>query len=103
VCAARPLLTWHPASCAHKPTVCDWAHPGNSLRIECISCQQLQCLIPAAGNNEIDQPLLDLLQQNIAAAKAASQEKPAEFMQKVQPQAYRFACWHSAATANPER
>jgi hypothetical protein len=37
----------------------------------------------AAGNNEIDQPLLDLLQQNIAAAKAANQEKPAEFMQKV--------------------
>jgi hypothetical protein len=36
-----------------------------------------------AGNNEIDQPLLDLLQQNIAAAKAADQEKPAEFMQKV--------------------
>lgn len=38
---------------------------------------------PAAGDNEIDQPLLDLLQQNIAAAKAANQEKPAEFMQKV--------------------
>ena len=37
----------------------------------------------AAGNNEIDQPLLDLLQQNIAAAKAANQEKPAEFMEKV--------------------
>lgn len=40
-------------------------------------------LLSTAGNNEIDQALLDLLQQNIAAAKAANQEKPAEFMQKV--------------------
>ena len=36
-----------------------------------------------AGDNEIDQPLLDLLTQNIAAATASGQDKPAEFMQKV--------------------
>ncbi len=44
----------------------------------------------AAGNNEIDQPLLDLLQQNIDAAKASGQEKPAEFMEKVRDAAKRY-------------
>jgi hypothetical protein len=33
--------------------------------------------------NEIDQGLVDLLSQNIEAAKAAGQTAPAEFMEKV--------------------
>lgn len=36
-----------------------------------------------AAANEIDQALVDLLQQNIDAAKAANQTAPAEFMEKV--------------------
>lgn len=50
--------------------------------------RQPGCL--TAGNNEIDQPLLDLLQQNITAAKASGQDKPAEFMEKVHDAARRY-------------
>lgn len=42
------------------------------------------------GNNEIDTPLLDLLTQNIAAARAAGQEQPALFMEKVRDAAKKF-------------
>eukprot|EP00891_Asterochloris_glomerata_P000907 jgi/Astpho2/907/e_gw1.00016.225.1_t len=47
-------------------------------------------LLEMAGNNEIDQPLLDLLQQNIEAAQAAGQEDPAKFMQKIRDAAQRY-------------
>jgi hypothetical protein len=40
--------------------------------------------------NEIDVALLDLLQQNIAAAKEAGQTEPAEFMEKVRQAAMKF-------------
>lgn len=43
-----------------------------------------------AGNNEIDSGLLDLLQQNIDAAKAAGQTEPAQFMEKVRDAARKF-------------
>lgn len=43
-----------------------------------------------AAANEIDQPMLDLLKQNIAAATASGQEKPAEFMQKVHDAARKY-------------
>ena len=42
------------------------------------------------GNNEIDSALLDLLQQNIDAARAAGQKEPAEFMEKVRDAARKF-------------
>lgn len=42
-----------------------------------------EMILDMVGNNEIDQPLVDLLQQNIDAARAANQEKPALFMEKV--------------------
>jgi hypothetical protein len=42
------------------------------------------------GNNEIDRPLLDLLQQNIDAAKSAGQAEPAAFMEKVRDAARKF-------------
>eukprot|EP00195_Chlamydomonas_chlamydogama_P007973 CAMPEP_0202898920 /NCGR_PEP_ID=MMETSP1392-20130828/7306_1 /ASSEMBLY_ACC=CAM_ASM_000868 /TAXON_ID=225041 /ORGANISM="Chlamydomonas chlamydogama, Strain SAG 11-48b" /LENGTH=324 /DNA_ID=CAMNT_0049584987 /DNA_START=91 /DNA_END=1065 /DNA_ORIENTATION=+ len=41
------------------------------------------CILDMAAANEIDQPLMDLLQQNIQAAKMAGQEEPAKFMEKV--------------------
>ena len=43
-----------------------------------------------AGNNEIDNGLLDLLQQNIDAANAAGQPEPAQFMEKVRDAAKKF-------------
>ncbi len=43
-----------------------------------------------AGNNEIDNGLLDLLQENIDAAKAAGQPEPAQFMEKVRDAAKKF-------------
>lgn len=43
-----------------------------------------------AGNNEIDKALLDLLSQNIAAARAAGQPQAADFMQKVRDAAQKF-------------
>ncbi len=43
-----------------------------------------------AGNNEIDKALIDLLQQNIDAAKSAGQKEPAEFMEKIRDAARKF-------------
>jgi hypothetical protein len=43
-----------------------------------------------AGENQIDQPLLDLLQQNIDAAHAAGQADPAMFMEKIRDAARKF-------------
>ncbi|GLC35461.1 hypothetical protein PLESTB_000204700 [Pleodorina starrii] len=42
-----------------------------------------ETILEMAAANEIDQALVDLLQQNIDAAKAAEQTGPAEFMEKV--------------------
>jgi len=47
-------------------------------------------LMEMAGNNEIDQGLLDLLQQNIHAARAAGQDDPALFMEKIRDAARKF-------------
>ena len=49
----------------------------------------LLCVIHA-GNNEIDNGLLELLQENIDAAKAAGQPEPAQFMEKVRDAAKKF-------------
>ena len=43
-----------------------------------------------AAANEIDVPLLELLQQNADAARAAGQEEPAAFMEKVRTAAAKF-------------
>lgn len=42
-----------------------------------------QMILDMAAANEIDAALMDLLQQNIEAARAAGQEDPAKFMEKV--------------------
>ena len=51
------------------------------------SCRGRVC---RTGDNEIDRPLLDLLQQNIDAATAAGQTQAAEFMGKVRAAAMKF-------------
>ena len=40
--------------------------------------------------NQIDEPLLNLLKQNAAAARAAGQPEPAEFMEKIRDAARKF-------------
>lgn len=43
-----------------------------------------------AESNQIDKPLLNLLQQNADAARAAGQAEPAEFMEKIKAAASKF-------------
>ena len=43
-----------------------------------------------AGNNEIDEGLLTLLQQNIEGAREAGQPEAADFMQKILTAALRY-------------
>ena len=52
--------------------------------------QDAEGCLRRAGNNEIDSGLLDLLQENIDAAKAAGQPEPAQFMEKVRDAAKKF-------------
>lgn len=47
-------------------------------------------LLDMAGAGEIDQPLMDLMEQNILGARAAGQDEAAEFMLKVQQAARRY-------------
>lgn len=49
-----------------------------------------QAISDMAAANEIDVPLLELLQQNADAARAAGQEEPAAFMEKVRTAAAKF-------------
>ncbi len=49
-----------------------------------------QCSLHHVGDNEIDSGLLDLLQENIDAAKAAGQAEAAQFMEKVRDAARKF-------------
>lgn len=43
-----------------------------------------------AGNNEIDQPLIELLDQNIAGASMASNEDAVKFLTKIRDAARKF-------------
>lgn len=47
-------------------------------------------LLEMAGNNEIDQPFMELLQSNISGARASGQEQAAEFMEKIFNAARKF-------------
>ena len=47
-------------------------------------------ILAMAADNEIDQALLDLLQQNIDAARMAGQEDAAKFMEKVKTATAKF-------------
>jgi hypothetical protein len=48
------------------------------------------CILAMAEANEIDAALLELLQQNIAAARQAGQEEAANFMEKVRNATAKF-------------
>jgi len=70
--------------------------------VECVLCTVQPCsgntglvnvwllLLCRVQANEIDVALLDLLQQNIEAARTAGQEEPAKFMEKVRQAAMKF-------------
>ena len=47
-------------------------------------------LLQMAGDGEIDQALVNLLQQNIDAARSAGQEDPVRFLEKVRDAARKF-------------
>lgn len=66
------------------------AAPADRLRKLLQSPDKRRALLDMAAANEIDQPMLDLLKQNIAAATAGGQEKPAEFMQKIHDAARKY-------------
>ena len=61
------------------------------LNMDAISTLQV-----CAGNNEIDKTLLDLLEQNISAARAAGQDDAAGFMEKIRDAAKKFILAPSA-------
>lgn len=61
----------------------------------CLVCPGIVCLVLTsvsgiAESNQIDEPLLNLLQQNADAARAAGQPEPAEFMEKIRDAARKF-------------
>jgi hypothetical protein len=56
------------------------------------------CILEMAEANEIDQPLIDLLRQNAAAARLAGQEDAAKFMEKVMAAASKYI-----VTIEPEK
>lgn len=66
------------------------AAPAERLRKLLQAPDKRKALLDMAAANEIDQPMLDLLKQNITAASASGQEKPAEFMQKVHDAARKY-------------
>lgn len=47
-------------------------------------------LLQMAGDGEVDQALINLLQQNIDAARSAGQEEPVKFLEKVRDAARKF-------------
>lgn len=47
-------------------------------------------MMNGAGSNQIDKPLLDLLQQNIDAARGAGQEDAVTFMEKIRDAARKY-------------
>lgn len=57
--------------------------PLDRMKLLLTSKDKRATLLEMAGNNQIDQPLLDLLQQNISAARAGGQEEAAQFMEKI--------------------
>ncbi|CAG9463721.1 unnamed protein product [Pedinophyceae sp. YPF-701] len=56
-------------------------------------------ILEMAGNNEIDNALIALLNQNINAARQAGQEEPAKFMEKVRDACTKFVVKPAASPA----
>ncbi|KAK9846951.1 hypothetical protein WJX84_012386 [Apatococcus fuscideae] len=68
----------------------DMAAPAERMRALLSAPDKKAALLDLAGDNQIDKPLLDLLQQNIDAARSAGQEQPAMFMEKIKAAAQRY-------------
>ncbi|KAK9843266.1 hypothetical protein WJX74_009460 [Apatococcus lobatus] len=68
----------------------EMAAPAERMRALLSSKDKKAALLDLASANQIDKPLLDLLQQNIDAARTAGQEQPALFMEKIKAAAQRY-------------
>ena len=64
--------------------------PAASMRKLLTAPDKKATLLQMAGDGEIDQALINLLQQNIDAARNAGQEDPVKFLEKVRDAARKF-------------
>lgn len=83
---------------APQPGCITWVHERSHLTLA-RGAALVRCLLLQA--NEIDAALLDLLQQNIEAARTAGQEEPAKFMEKVRQAAMKFAMTNAPTPPKP--
>jgi hypothetical protein len=67
-----------------------WTAAPERLKKLLTSKDKKAMLLEMAGAGEIDQALMNLLEENIAGARAAGQQEAAEFMVKVQQAAQRY-------------
>lgn len=99
--ALRTYLT--DAAAAVDATIAQTASAAERMRALLSSKDKKEMILEMAGRNEIDQPLIDLLKQNIEAARAAEQPEAAGFMEKVMMAASKFlVVKKSDATVMPE-
>ena len=83
--AGHPVIAWHSLSTQ------GWiVHQCRGLSPLLLLSLLLCVVLISLQANEIDVALLDLLQQNIEAARTAGQEEPAKFMEKVRQAAMKF-------------
>ncbi|KAL3156748.1 hypothetical protein ABBQ38_001023 [Trebouxia sp. C0009 RCD-2024] len=66
------------------------AAPAERLKALLMSKDKKATILEMAESNQIDEPLLNLLKQNADAARAAGQEEPAVFMDKIRAAAQKF-------------
>lgn len=66
------------------------AAPADRLKALLAAPDKKAALLELAGNNEIDEGLLTLLQQNIEGAREAGQPEAADFMQRILTAALRY-------------
>lgn len=89
----RDAKSWRHGS-APATTLCQSASPRGQRRPPhawWVTAPSAPASAPGcAAANEIDRPLIDLLDQNIEGATAAKQEQAAEFMRKVKQAALRY-------------
>lgn len=78
------------ATAAVDAAVAQTASAADRMRKLLTSPDKKSMILEMASNNEIDQPLIDLLQQNITAARSVGQEEPAKFMEKVMVAAAKY-------------
>jgi hypothetical protein len=86
-----PTLAWHPPLvCAMLQTVSSTSSAVDRMKKLLSAPDKKATILEMAAANEIDQALMDLLTQNIDAARAAEQEDAAKFMEKVKQAAAKY-------------